>query len=376
MPDNETRLSNLLDKRSASNSYRSINLAASQLIDFSSNDYLGLARSESLKANILKAYTESASSKNGSTGSRLLTGTSSILEATEHELTQIFETKAGLLFSSGYMANLAFFSSVPQKDDTILYDELSHACIKDGCRLSLARKFPFRHNDLNQLEQKLSKAEGNIYIACESVYSMDGDFAPLERLVELAQQYGAKLVVDEAHSTGSFGKGGAGLVNALGLREKVYAAIHTFGKGMGVHGAFISGSKTLREFLINFARPFIYTTAPSDFECISISQAFRFLEKNQSLQQDLQARIALFQTLAHGKLPLIQSSSSIQAILVPGNSKIKQMSQSMYDQGFDVRPILSPTVKASEERIRICLHTYNSQEEITKLVSTLTTYLS
>lgn len=376
MPDNETRLSSLLDKRSASNSYRSMKSAASGSIDFSSNDYLGLARSQSLKTNIINAYDKAASSKNGSTGSRLLTGTSSILEKTENELTQIFETKAGLLFSSGYMANLAFFSSVPQKGDTILYDELSHACIKDGCRLSLARKFPFRHNDLCQLEQKLSKSEGDIFIACESIYSMDGDFAPLEGLVELAEKYKARLVVDEAHSTGVFGKEGAGLVNTLGLREKVYAVIHTFGKGMGVHGAFISGSQTLREFLVNYARPFIYTTAPSDFECISISQAFSFLKKNEFLQRELQTRIDLFQTLARERLPLVKSASSIQAVLVPGNDSVKEVSQGLYRQGFDVRPILSPTVKPSEERLRICLHTYNSEAEISKLVSTLTTYLS
>lgn len=376
MPYNESRLSSLLDKRSANNSYRTLAVNTASLIDFSSNDYLGLACSEVLKANILRAYSETDVSKNGSTGSRLLTGTSPIVQNTETHLSNLFQSEAGLFFSSGYMANLAFFSSVPQKGDTVLYDELSHACIKDGCRLSLAQKFPFKHNDLDHLEQKLKRATGETYIVCESVYSMDGDFAPLSDLANLAEQYEAKLIVDEAHSTGVFGKKGSGLVNYLGLRSKVYAVIYTFGKAMGVHGAFISGSKTLREFLINFSRPFIYTTAPGDFECLAVSEAFRYLENNSKLQQELQQRIALFQNLASDKIPLLKSSSSIQAILVPGNDRVKGLSKSLYQQGFDVRPILSPTVKESEERLRICLHTYNDETEITALVNTLITYLS
>lgn len=376
MPDNESRLSSLLDKRSANNSYRTLAVSSPDLIDFSSNDYLGLARSEELKSKILKAYTESASVKNGSTGSRLLTGTSPALENTETQLSGLFQSEAGLFFSSGYTANLAFFSAVPQKGDTVLYDELSHACIKDGCRLSLAQKFPFRHNDLDQLEQKLKRASGEIYICCESVYSMDGDFAPLSDLASLAEQYGARLIVDEAHSTGVFGEQGSGLVNALGLRSKVYAVIYTFGKAMGVHGGFISGSKTLREFLINFARPFIYTTAPGDFECLAVSEAFRYLEQNNNLQQELRNRITLFQRLASGKLPLVHSNSSIQAMLVPGNDHVKQLSKTLRQEGFDVRPILSPTVKESEERLRICLHTYNEEGEISSLINTLITYLS
>ncbi|GAB5523265.1 MAG: pyridoxal phosphate-dependent aminotransferase family protein [Roseivirga sp.] len=359
-----------------SNSYRSLSAPAPELIDFSSNDYLGLARSEELKNDIIQAYAQISSTKNGSTGSRLLTGSSSIVQETENNLTGLFHSEAGLLFSSGYMANLAFFSAVPQKGDTILYDELSHACIKDGCRLSLAQKFPFRHNDLLQLEQKLSRATGEIYIACEAVYSMDGDFAPLTELAVLAERYGAKLVVDEAHSTGVFGHQGSGLVNALGLRGKIYASIYTFGKAMGVHGAFVSGSQTLREFLINFARPFIYTTAPSDFECLSVSQAFHALKNNSNLQQLLLSNIKLFRKLANGKLPLVQSESSIQAILVPGNDKVKQLSKTVREAGYDVRPILSPTVKESEERLRVCLHTYNSEEEIAGLVNVLAAYLS
>jgi 8-amino-7-oxononanoate synthase len=376
MPNHETRISNLLDKRLEKNSYRSIIVNTDELIDFSSNDYLGLARSQKLKEGITHAYIEAVAAKNGATGSRLLTGTSAILQETEHHLSQLLKAPAGLLFSSGYMANLAFFSSVPQKGDTILYDELSHACIKDACRLSLADRFPYRHNDLNHLESKLKRATGEIYIACESVYSMDGDFAPLQALTELAERYNAKLVVDEAHSTGVFGDNGNGLVNQLGLRERIYAVIYTFGKAMGVHGALISGTPTLREFLINFARPFIYTTAPGDFECIAISQSFHHLAINSDIQRVLQDRITLFCDLARERLLLTESNSSIQAVFVPENDRVKEASSSLKRSGFDVRPILSPTVKESTERLRICLHSYNSEQEVAQLVKTLITCLS
>ena len=372
MPDNENKLKKLLDQRSLKNSYRSLNHDESGLIDFSSNDYLGLARSAELKQQIIERYRET-STKNGSTGSRLLTGSYTIIKETEHFLSQHFRRETGLLFSSGYMANLAFFSTIPQKGDTVLYDELSHACIKDGLRLSLANRFPFKHNDLNHLEEKLKRTSGETYIVCESVYSMDGDFASLEALCQLAEKYRAKLVVDEAHSTGVYGQAGKGLVHELGLNDKIYASIYTFGKAMGLHGAFISCTSTVREFLINFARPFIYTTAPADFECISIGIAFDYLRKNHQLQTQLQENIQLFTKLAANQLPLIKSHSTIQAVLYPGNEKVKKASQHLNRAGFDIRPILSPTVKMNEERLRICLHSYNSMAEIEELVNVLKT---
>lgn len=375
MPDNENRLSNLLDQRFAQSSYRSLTLEDNRLIDFSSNDYLGLAHSAKLKQQIISSY-NSYTTKNGSTGSRLLTGSSTLIQETESFLSSLFGGDNGLLFSSGYMANLAFFSTVPQKGDTVLYDELSHACIKDGLRLSLTHRFPFRHNDLGHLEEKLKRASGEKYIVCESVYSMDGDVAPLKEIAALAETYQAKLVVDEAHSTGAYGENGNGLINALGLREQVYAVIYTFGKAMGLHGAFISGTDILRQFLINFARPFIYTTAPADFECLSLRGSFQFLAANTSLQQQLQERINLFKKNAGDRLPLIPSNSAIQAVMVPGNEKAKQASHKLKASGFDVRPILSPTVRATEERLRICLHSYNSREEIEQLTQALISCLS
>lgn len=355
-----------LDKRKSDNSLRVLKTGDSELIDFSSNDYLGLAKSNELKQFILDTYQQS-SHFNGSTGSRLITGNSELIEATEIFLAQLFQSEAALIFSSGYMANLAFFSSVPQRGDTILYDELSHACIKDGCRLSLAKRLSFLHNNLADLERKLKKAKGQVYIACESIYSMDGDMAPLESLSLLAEKYSARLIVDEAHSTGSWGENGSGLVNELKLTEKIFATIYTFGKAMGIHGACIACSAMLRDYLINFSRPFIYTTAPSAFEVISIRAAFLFLVKHPSLSLNLQSKSALF----NSNLPQHSSPSAIKSVQIGGNNNTRKTATILQNEGFDVRPILSPTVKEGTERLRICLHSFNTEEEIALLCDRL-----
>ncbi len=355
-----------LDKRNKEGALRALNLSDPNLIDFTSNDYLGLARSETLKNRIAHTYSQ-INSTNGATGSRLLSGNSAIQIQLEEHLAQFFGFDTSTLFSSGYMANLAFFSSVPQKGDTVLYDELSHACIKDGLRLSFAKRLPFKHNDLNDLKSKLKSAEGNIYIACESVYSMDGDLAPLKELASLSDKIGAKLIVDEAHSTGIWGTKGQGLVNELKLTHSVFAVIHTFGKGMGIHGATISGNSQLRDFIINFARPFIYTTAPSDHEVISIDEAFKYLKEQANRQANLFHKVKLFNEL----LPESASPSAIKSVVIGGNDRTKRISQALYDLSFDVRPILSPTVKEDTERLRICLHTFNTDEQIEALVTHL-----
>jgi len=360
------KLKKKLLARQESGSLRSIKRGQPHLIDFSSNDYLGLARSEELKQLIFENY-HGTSQLNGSTGSRLITGTSEITERTENTLAKIFKTESSLVFNSGYMANMALFSSIPQRGDTVIYDELSHACIKDGCRLNLATTWSFRHNDLKDLKSKIERAEGEIYIACESIYSMDGDFAPLTDLAQLCKTTGAHLIVDEAHSTGVYGERGSGLVNDLGLRDNVFAVIYTFGKGMGIHGACISCDSTLKEYIINFSRPFIYTTAPSDFELISINSAFNYLSKRPSLSLNLESKQAIF----NGLFPQYSTPSAIKSVVIGGNQKTKEVALELQTKGFDVRPILSPTVKEGTERLRICIHSYNTEEEINLLCQQL-----
>ena len=161
-----------------------------------------------------------------------------------------------MIFNSGYQANIGLFAAVAQKGDTIISDELIHASMIDGIRLSYASRLRFKHNDIKDLEKQLKKAKGNIFIGIESVYSMDGNLAPLTKMARLAKKYKAHLIVDEAHATGVFGKQGSGLVCALGLEDQVFARMHTFGKALGCHGAIVLGSEILKKYLVNFARPF------------------------------------------------------------------------------------------------------------------------
>ena len=374
------RLKNKLEKRKQENTFRSLIVPGPEMVDFSSNDYLGLARNQELAASVKKEF-EKLPVSNGSGGSRLLSGNSTLAEALEDQMKDFFDSEATLLFNSGYSANQALLSTLPQKGDTILYDELSHACIKEGARLSLAKRFSFRHNDADHLEQKLQKSEGEVFVVVESVYSMDGDVAPLKEISSLCEKYKAALVVDEAHSTGIYG-GGSGLICELGLQKSVFARIHTFGKGIGSHGACIAGSTIIRDYLINFARPFIYTTALPQHSVVSLLETFRYLKAHPELPLLLQEKITLFNQLKQEYLlevlpsgVQIYSNSPIQAIVCPGSKAVQELAIGVQKGGFQVRPILAPTVPLGKERLRICLHTYNSNEEIESLIDVLTQLL-
>lgn len=371
----QQRLTESLRKRKKEGTFRSLRRAGGGS-DFSSNDYLGLARSKALADDIALHYSR-LETGNGSGGSRLITGNSLLADQLEQELAAFFQAESALLFNSGYAANLALISTLPKKGDTILYDELAHACIKDGARLSLAQRFSFKHNEVDSLEKRLKRAQGQVFVAVESVYSMDGDEAPLRRIAALCRQYGAALLVDEAHSTGIYGEG-RGLLNELGLQEEVFAAVYTFGKAMGSHGACISGSLLLRNYLINFARPFIYTTAAAPHSLLSLQRSFYFLQQHPQLIEGLKENITFFLQLKKEKLePLlpagqqIESRSPVQAIVCPGLEALRSLADKVQRQGFDVRPIVSPTVPQGRERLRICLHNYNTKEEIKALVEAL-----
>ncbi|WP_456457810.1 aminotransferase class I/II-fold pyridoxal phosphate-dependent enzyme [Reichenbachiella sp.] len=369
-------ISQKLEERDRAGSTRKL-LATNGLVDFVSNDYLGLSRSKTLFDRI-KGYDYSKEVNiNGSTGSRLLAGNSTSAQNLENKLAHLFKSEAALLFNSGYVANLALISCVPQRGDTILYDSLSHVCLKEGAFLSKANRFPFRHNDCEDLEAKLKQATDNVYIIIESVYSMDGDLAPFGDIIELAQKYEAKIIVDEAHSTGLYGDAGSGKLCALGLEENLFARVHTFGKAMGVHGAVVCGSKELIDYLINFARPFIYTTALPLHSLFSIDAAFDHLSENIELQKISKEKIFYFNSLFNQKIGKnenmlrMESNTPIQPIVVPGNARVKSIAESLQKSGFDVRPILSPTVKEGSERLRISIHTHNTEEEIAELINEL-----
>jgi 8-amino-7-oxononanoate synthase len=342
-----------------------------QLADFTSNDYLGLARAQPLAEEIHNRLSQLALPPNGATGSRLLSGNSTYARQVEQKLATLFKSDNALIFNSGYSANLAVLSAIPQRHDTILYDELAHACIKDGARLSLAKHHSFRHNDLQDLELKIKRAAGQVFIAVESIYSMDGDVCPLPDLVKLAETYGAAIILDEAHSTGVEGTHGSGLSTALGLQDQIAIRVFTFGKAMGIHGACVAGSSTLVEYLINAARPFIYTTALPPHSLVSIDCAFDYLRQASGLQETLKENIRRFLSGVGTISNRTLSNSAIQTAIFPGNTQARDAARALQAQGFDVRPILSPTVPAGAERLRICLHTYNTHEEIAALTTAL-----
>lgn len=339
-------------------------------IDFCSNDYLGLAKSYDLKNVISTVVSNLPDYKNGSGGSRLLSGNSAYIEETEQLIANFHQAESGLIFNSGYDANIGLISSIPQRGDTIITDELIHASIIDGCRLSYATRFKFEHNSLTGLEEKLKIAKGNIFVVVESVYSMDGDLAPLKEIASLCEKYKANLIVDEAHATGIFGELGKGLINQYNLQTRVFARVVTFGKAIGTHGAIILGSKNLRHYLINFARSFIYTTAAPIHNIVAVRTAYQLLPKLD--HKVIHQKIKLFRALVKGNnIESLNSLSTIQGIVFSSNEATKNASKVLQEKGFDVRAILSPTVPIGKERLRICLHTFNTDEEIISLVNHL-----
>ena len=349
-----------------------------QLTDFSSNDYLGLSSDVNVFQRAHEYLLELDIQQNGATGSRLISGNHELYHQVEDFLSDFHQSESALIFNSGYDANIGFFSSVPQRGDVILFDEYAHASIRDGITMSNAKSYKFKHNDLNHLEELLDKFQSseNIYVVTESVFSMDGDTPGLKKMVELTTQFNAFLVIDEAHAVGVLGHQGCGEVQNLGLEKEVFARIITFGKAIGCHGAAILGSDKLKEYLVNFARSFIYTTGLPPHSLSTILMSYQELIHSDK-QSDLSNNIQFFKneiTNLQLKNSFIQSNSSILCCLIPGNEKVKSIAKELQGQGFDVKPILSPTVPEGQERIRFCLHAYNSFQEITDVLTMLRTF--
>ncbi|MGM0582719.1 MAG: aminotransferase class I/II-fold pyridoxal phosphate-dependent enzyme [Bacteroidota bacterium] len=365
----EKQLLSQLKNREIKGGYRRLKKNSPVNSDFSSNDYLGLSKIEKIHQDSIEFI------ENGATGSRLLSGNKEYHEKAEVFLSEFFNSESALIFNSGYMANLGVLSSVPQKGDTILLDELSHICIKEGVRLSRANYFNFKHNDLQDLEKKLKKINtGNIFIVVESVYSMDGDQAPLKEIVDLSVQYNAAVIVDEAHSTGLYGKTGFGLCCHLGLQDQIFARIYTFGKAVGAHGAAVVGSKILKDYLINYSRQFIYTTALPYQSIQLIQNALKYRGNHPQLWDDLKLKVSLFKRLLDKNINNLDSDHPVQGIILGSSEKAMHFSEYLNDKGFDIRAILSPTVPKGKERVRICLHAFNSKEEITNLCHHINQY--
>ncbi|RIA08379.1 8-amino-7-oxononanoate synthase [Flavobacteriaceae bacterium MAR_2010_72] len=349
------------------------------LIDFSSNDYLGFSKSESIFNNthdFLKAHNLF---QNGATGSRLLTGNHSLYNELETKLCKVYNCESALVFNSGYNANIGFFSCVPQRGDLIFYDEFIHASIRDGIRLSNAKAFKFKHNDLNHLENLLNGVQNGetVYVVSESVFSMDGDSPDLVALSQLCLKHHALQIVDEAHAVGVLDNHAKGMVDQLQLQDTVFARLITFGKGLGCHGAAILGSEDLKDYLVNFARSFIYTTALPPHSIATIIMAYDELNITNNIQK-LHHNIQLFKSeIKSNNLEshFIESDSAIQCCIIEGNDNVGSISKQLQKQGFDVKAILSPTVPKGRERLRFCLHSYNSADEITQVLKLLATFV-
>ncbi|UPL50327.1 aminotransferase class I/II-fold pyridoxal phosphate-dependent enzyme [Hymenobacter sublimis] len=365
------RLTEHLAKREADGTRRRLTLPPAGLVDFSSNDYLGLSRHPTVQQALLAAVDAA-----GSTGSRLLTGNSAAAEALETQLAQFHGAEAALLFNSGYAANLGFFAAVPRRGDTILYDEASHASVKDGIRGSFATAWSFRHNDVADVERKLARATGAVFVAVESLYSMDGDMAPLPKLAALCRERELYLVVDEAHTNGLYGPRGEGLVVELGLENDVFARVLTFGKALGSQGAAVVGDTLLRDYLLNFSRPFIYTTALAPHSVVALAAAYEVLPDLLAERQQLFALSDYLKTRLNAVpgLRVPPESHVIHPVFfagAPGPVRVRQVAAAAQAAGFDVRAIVAPTVPAGTERLRLILHSYNTEMEIDALADVL-----
>ena len=365
-----------LDKRIQANALRQLG-SNGALVDFSSNDYLGLSASKEIFDAAHNYLIENNIIANGSTGSRLISGNHRLYEITEKVIADFHNAESALLFNSGYDANVGFFSSVPQKGDVVLYDEYIHASIRDGLRLCNALHYKFTHNDttaLTALIKRYRDKANEVYVVTESVFSMDGDTPDLAALAAICTANGCRLVVDEAHAVGVCGSKGEGVVQSNFLNDSVFARIVTFGKAMGCHGAAVLGADQLKSYLVNFARSLIYTTALPPHSLATIVSAYNYLETSSLEKEALQENINFFISEVErlGLSTFIPSTSAIHCAVIPGNENVKKTATVLQQQGFGVKAIMSPTVPQGQERLRFCLHTYNTRDQITKVLQLLT----
>lgn len=360
-----------LNDRKISSAFRILKLRGNG-VDFCSNDYLGIASKD-------LDFQNSASNRfqsNGSTGSRLLAGHSEEAEMLESWLANNFNAEAALIFNSGFDANLGLLSTLPGRNDTVFYDCLVHASLRDGIRLSACKAYSFLHNDVEDLRRKAHLASGIVYVVIESVYSMDGDEPDLRDFVALCKDFGWHLIVDEAHGLGIRGAKGKGISFGFSNSSETFARVITFGKAAGFHGAAILGSRVLIDYLVNFCRPFIYSTAwpPSDYRKLKLMLEV-LLEAVEERNQ-LSMLISHFRAWQSNqtKFKFIGSLSPIQNLIVPGNVEVSLLAAFLQNNGFEVRPIKSPTVAEGSERLRIILHSFNTVGELDQLTSHLDLY--
>jgi len=342
-------------------------------VNFCSNDYLGLAENAALKEAVLAAVSESP--RVGATGSRLLSGNSPLWEDLEHEFAQFAGTESALYFSSGYAANVGLLTSLLGKDDLVFSDRLNHASIIDGIRLSGARKVIYPHLDMNALERELlhrANDRGKKIIVSETVFSMDGDVAPLGELAELADRHGAGLIVDEAHATAVRGPQGRGINAEYEPARSQVAIVHTCGKALASAGAFVCGSAVLKEHLINHARTFIFSTAMPPYMAGQIRAALRLAMKMNEQRAELKLRAERFSSaLREQGWDTRSSSTQILPVVIGGNEETIAAAEFLQREGFAVRAIRPPTVPQGQARLRLSLTCSIAEPDLARLTNTL-----
>jgi 8-amino-7-oxononanoate synthase len=348
-------------------------LEARSGIDFTSNDYLGLAKSARLTSVLQAAL--SRGTPIGATGSRLLRGNAPEHEELESAAARFFHAEGALFFGSGYAANSAIFSTLPQLGDLVILDELIHASAREGVRTGRCESMLARHNDPGAVEAAIrswrqSGGRGRIWIAAESLYSMDGDRAPLEDLMNLADKYAAFLVIDEAHATGVFGPDGRGLAASFEGRENVIV-LHTCGKALGAAGALLTLPRILRDFFVNRCRAFIFSTAPSPLTAVAALEALAILKDEPERRENLADLVAYAGELAQSRCGLPISGAQILPIIVGDDLGAMQLASSLRELGFDVRGVRPPTVPKGTARLRISTTLNVTRAQISSLFDAL-----
>jgi 8-amino-7-oxononanoate synthase len=342
-------------------------------INLCSNDYLGLSTDPRLKQAVIAAFAQGAAA--GSTGSRLLSGNASVWEELESDLAHFVGSESALYFGSGYAANVGLLASIARPEDIVFSDSANHASIIDGIRLSGARKVIFPHLDLNYLENALRERPSGAarkFIVVESVFSMDGDRAPISELIVLAERYGAELIVDEAHATGVFGPQGRGFVAAADAADRVLATVHPCGKAFAGMGAFVCGSQTLKRFLINRARTFIFSTALPPYLAAQIYAAVTVIRDADAPRQRLAAKATFLRDrLREAGFDTLRSDSQIIPVVLGANGCALHFAARLAEAGFAARAIRPPTVPEGAARLRLSLNVGLSVETLSRLVEEL-----
>ena len=340
-------------------------------IDLSSNDYLGLSQHPRVKQAMTEAIAREGA---GSTGSRLLRGDRAVFTDVERQFAAFKGTERALYFSSGYLANLAVLTTLPEKGDIVFSDERNHASVIDAIRLGPAARTVFAHRDPDAIGQPIAdySPSGQVFVVTESLFSMDGDFAPLRKLTALCRVTGAALIVDEAHAVGVYGMRGSGLIEAMGLDPNACISINTAGKALGVSGAFVAGPAWAIDYLIQRARPFIFSTAPPPAIAAALSASLDIVSAEPQRRDNLATLVdRLRAALTASGIPVPKEASHIIPIPIGDNTRAMAAAQALQAQGFDVRAIRPPSVPAGTARLRISVNTGLDEETIARFSTAL-----